>query len=160
VVVSAPGLGDDIQAIKAGILEIADIHAVSKCDRPDANRTIAELKSMLAMGLQLSGKADWTIPVLATSAVSGEGLDALFQAIDAHLAHMKAGGECEARRRRMAEMRLLKSAEELLRRRFDRHRPGTVQELAGRIASLELAPEEGARLLVAELSESEGDAAP
>ena len=44
VVVSAPGLGDDIQAIKAGILEIADIHVVSKCDRPDANRTIADLK--------------------------------------------------------------------------------------------------------------------
>ncbi len=52
VVVSAPGLGDDIQAIKAGILEIADIHVVSKCDRPDANRTIADLKNMLALGLK------------------------------------------------------------------------------------------------------------
>jgi len=51
VVVSAPGLGDDIQAIKAGILEIADIHAVSKSDRPDANRTIADLKMMLMLGL-------------------------------------------------------------------------------------------------------------
>ena len=51
VVVSAPGLGDDIQAIKAGILEIADIHAVSKCDRSDANKTIADLKTMLALGL-------------------------------------------------------------------------------------------------------------
>ncbi len=51
VVVSAPGLGDDIQAIKAGILEIADIHAVSKCDKPDANRTIVDLKTMLALGL-------------------------------------------------------------------------------------------------------------
>src|SRR6476661_8458133 len=51
VVVSAPGLGDDIQAIKAGILEIADIHAVSKSDKPDANRTIADLKMMLMLGL-------------------------------------------------------------------------------------------------------------
>ena len=51
VVVSAPGLGDDIQAIKAGILEIADIHVVSKCDKPDANRTIVDLKTMLALGL-------------------------------------------------------------------------------------------------------------
>ena len=50
VVVSAPGLGDDIQAIKAGILEIADVHVVSKCDRPDANRTIVDLKTMLALG--------------------------------------------------------------------------------------------------------------
>src|SRR6478672_7763082 len=51
VVISAPGLGDDIQAIKAGILEIADIHVVSKCDKPDANRTIVDLKTMLALGL-------------------------------------------------------------------------------------------------------------
>jgi LAO/AO transport system kinase len=51
VFVSAPGLGDDIQAIKAGILEIADIHAVSKSDRPDANKTIADLKMMLMLGL-------------------------------------------------------------------------------------------------------------
>ena len=60
VVVSAPGLGDDIQAIKAGILEIADIHVVSKCDRPDANRTIAELKTMLALGLTHMDTAKWS----------------------------------------------------------------------------------------------------
>ena len=57
VVVSAPGLGDEIQAIKAGILEIADIHVVSKCDRPDSNRTITDLKHMLALGAHASGKS-------------------------------------------------------------------------------------------------------
>ncbi|MCE8421805.1 methylmalonyl Co-A mutase-associated GTPase MeaB, partial [Rhodovulum sulfidophilum] len=51
VVVSAPGLGDEIQAIKAGILEIADLHVVSKCDRSDANRTLTDLKTMLKDGL-------------------------------------------------------------------------------------------------------------
>ncbi len=51
VVVSAPGLGDEIQAIKAGILEIADIHVVSKCDRSDANRTMTDLKQMLMLGM-------------------------------------------------------------------------------------------------------------
>src|SRR5690606_9172288 len=61
VVVSAPGLGDDIQAIKAGILEIADIHVVSKCDRPDANRTVTELKSMLGLGLKLEQGGGWRI---------------------------------------------------------------------------------------------------
>ena len=60
VVVSAPGLGDDIQAIKAGILEIADIHVVSKCDRPDANRTIVDLKTMLALGLTHMDTEKWT----------------------------------------------------------------------------------------------------
>jgi GTPase len=59
VVVSAPGLGDDIQAIKAGILEIADIHVVSKCDRPDANRTIADLKMMQALGLTHMDTGQW-----------------------------------------------------------------------------------------------------
>jgi LAO/AO transport system kinase len=57
VVVSAPGLGDDIQAIKAGILEIADIHVVSKCDKPDANKTIADLKMMLMLGLTQMDRA-------------------------------------------------------------------------------------------------------
>jgi len=59
VVVSAPGLGDDIQAIKAGILEIADIHVVSKCDRPDASRTIADLKTMLALGVTQMDTEKW-----------------------------------------------------------------------------------------------------
>ncbi|HEX6792912.1 MAG TPA: methylmalonyl Co-A mutase-associated GTPase MeaB, partial [Casimicrobiaceae bacterium] len=59
VVVSAPGLGDDIQAIKAGILEIADVHVVSKCDRPDANRTIVDLKTMLALGLTHMDTEKW-----------------------------------------------------------------------------------------------------
>src|SRR5512141_2138386 len=70
VVVSAPGLGDDIQAIKAGILEIADVHVVSKCDKPDANRTISDLKSMLALGLSLAGEGSrnrWAPPVVSTA---------------------------------------------------------------------------------------------
>ncbi len=61
IVVSAPGLGDEVQAIKAGILEIADIHVVSKCDRSDANRTLVDLKQMLALGLA-PGKPLWTHP--------------------------------------------------------------------------------------------------
>ena len=72
VVVSAPGLGDEIQAIKAGILEIADIHVVSKCDRSDANRTLVDLKQMLMLGMGKE-KPEWTIPVVGTSALNGAG---------------------------------------------------------------------------------------
>lgn len=151
VVVSAPGLGDDIQAIKAGVLEIADIHVVSKCDRPDANRTISELKGMLTIGLQLTGKTAWRVPVIGTSAVSGEGLDTLVSAIDEHLSSMRASGEFEERRRRMAEMRVLKCAEDILRDRFERDRRGRVHEIAELIARLQLAPEEGARRLLSEI---------
>ena len=78
VVVSAPGLGDDIQAIKAGILEIADIHAVSKCDRPDANKTIADLKTMLALGLTHLDREAWSpkAPVASDAArKSGSEMD-------------------------------------------------------------------------------------
>jgi LAO/AO transport system kinase len=67
VVVSAPGLGDDIQAIKAGILEIADIHVVSKCDRADADRTIADLRNMLAMGIAFQRSSAWRAPIVPTS---------------------------------------------------------------------------------------------
>jgi len=152
VVVSAPGLGDDIQAIKAGILEIADIHVVSKADRPDSNRTISELKGMLTIGLQLSGKMDWTVPVIGTSAVSGEGIGDLEAAIDKHMARMRETGELAARTRRMAEMRVLKTAEDILRDGFERDREGRVAEIAELVARRELAPEEGARRLLAQIN--------
>jgi len=152
VVVSAPGLGDDIQAIKAGILEIADIHVVSKADRPDANRTISELKGMLTIGLQLSGKMDWTVPVIGTSAVSGEGIGDLEETISRHMARMRETGELDARTRRMAEMRVLKTAEDILRDGFERDREGRVAEIAELVARRELAPAEGARQLLAEIN--------
>ena len=70
LVVSAPGLGDDIQAIKAGVLEIADIHVVGKCDRSDAHRTVTDLKNMLAMGHRNSQGYGWQGPPLPTRPAS------------------------------------------------------------------------------------------
>src|SRR5206468_2323139 len=81
LVVSAPGLGDEIQAIKAGILEIADIHVVSKSDRPDARSTISDLKQMLALGISLDASAAWRPPVIATSSLKGEGFAELESAL-------------------------------------------------------------------------------
>jgi LAO/AO transport system kinase len=151
VVVSAPGLGDDIQAIKAGVLEIADIHVVSKCDRPDSNRTLSDLKGMMTISLQLTEKTDWRVPVIGVSAVSGDGLDQLLSSIDNHLATMKESGELQRRRHRMAEMRVLKCAEDILRDRFQRDREGKVQEIADLVARLELPPEAGARRLLSQV---------
>src|SRR5207249_11260569 len=79
---SAPGLGDAIQAIKAGILEIADIHVVSKSDRPDARSTISDLKQMLALGVSLESNAAWRPPVIATSSLKREGFDELVSALE------------------------------------------------------------------------------
>ena len=151
VVVSAPGLGDDIQAIKAGILEIADIHVVSKCDRPDANRTITELKTMLSLGVSLGDHADRPIPVIPTSAAGGEGIGDLMKSIDDHLTSLKAGDGYGERCYQMAEMRLLKAAEDILRDKFESNRDGKVQALAKRLAASEIAPEPAARQLLDEV---------
>jgi len=136
VVVSAPGLGDEIQAIKAGILEIADIHVVSKCDRSDANRTIIDLKQMLMLGLRDAPKSEWSIPVVGTSAISGEGLDDLVTAIGRH---RSVAFDTESGRRRridIARFRLRKTAENLLLERFaqdiDACAAPLVEQLAGR----------------------------
>ncbi|MFQ5992984.1 MAG: methylmalonyl Co-A mutase-associated GTPase MeaB [Nitrospiraceae bacterium] len=148
VVVSAPGLGDDIQAIKAGILEIADIHVVSKCDRPDANKTVVDLKAMLTMTAQLTPESGWQVPVIPTNGLTGGGMEALLSCIDEHLEVLKASGELEARRQRIAEARLLKSAENILRDEFENHREGKLSDLTRRLSSGEIHPYAAARTLL------------
>jgi LAO/AO transport system kinase len=115
VVVSTPGLGDEIQAIKAGILEIADIHAVSKCDLAGSLHTIADLEGMLSLGRHSLRSKIWQPKVITTSAKEGEGIDDLVNTIDGHLEHLIASGEMAARKRGIVEMRILKSAEGVVR---------------------------------------------
>jgi LAO/AO transport system kinase len=117
IVVSAPGLGDEVQAIKAGVLEIADVHVVSKCDRSDANRAMIDLKQMLMHGVGKE-KPAWAIPVIGTSAVSGTGFNELLQAIEEH---RKIAFDVELgqhRRMAIAQFRLRKTAENILLQRF------------------------------------------
>ena len=118
IVVSAPGLGDGIQAIKAGVLEIADIHVVSKCDKPDASRTVADLKSMLKLGSAVRERFGWEAPVVGTSAEKGQGISDLLDKIGEHRKHLDHSGEADIRRRRITETRIIKTAEEMLRRRI------------------------------------------
>ena len=134
LVVEAPGLGDDIQAIKAGILEIADILVVNKADRPEADRTASSLIAMLELGqrsaqphqhhgrlltesqadtpsLAQPAASDWQIPVLKTIALKGEGIAALAGAIDHHLAFLENSGNLLRRNR----ARLAAEVEKILR---------------------------------------------
>jgi LAO/AO transport system kinase len=134
VVVSAPGLGDEVQAIKAGILEIADIHVVSKADRSDAARTLADLKQMLIIGLHGRPPGAWPIPVLGVSAYSGEGLDALVEQLAAHRAAVSETEAGAARRRSNAAFRLEATAQTLLAERFARGAARTRGALADRLA--------------------------
>ena len=110
VVVSAPGLGDEVQAIKAGILEIADIHVVSKCDRSDANRTMADLKMMLKDAMPQDGS--WRPPVVGISSLKAEGFEQLLDAITRHRDAL-SGQAGDTRRRAIARFRLSKTTETL-----------------------------------------------
>lgn len=140
VVVSAPGLGDEIQAIKAGILEVADIHVVSKCDRSDANRTLVDLKAMLALGSSLGAPPEWRPPVVATSSLTGAGFEELAAELARHKAHLDGSEAGRRRIRRIAEFRMLKNAEELLRLRFRERRAGRIDALADGLVARRISP--------------------
>ena len=92
LVVSAPGMGDEIQAIKAGILEIADIFVVSKADKPGADQTVAELAMLLSLDPHRrhhdKTKPYWRIPVLKTSAIKDQGITQLVDAIEQHYQYL------------------------------------------------------------------------
>lgn len=148
VVVSAPGLGDGVQAIKAGVLEIADIHAVSKCDKPEAADTAADLRAMLHLGLQGRERYGWAVPVVLTSSESGEGIDALAQSIFEHETHLNESGEWPVRQRKIAETRILKSAEDLVRDVLEKGREEHLSDLIDQASSRRIDPRSAASRLI------------
>jgi len=90
VLVLAPGLGDEIQAIKAGIMEIADVLVVNKADRPGADETVADLVS--ALEIEDYGPSGWVPPIVRTVALTGEGVEELVEQIERHKAFMAKSG--------------------------------------------------------------------
>lgn len=102
LVVLVPGMGDDIQAIKAGILEIADLFVINKSDRDGADKLAMELQQMLAMADEDRPKP----PIVKTIALKGEGVDRLVEAIKAHLDHPETEERRRARRLERARVRL------------------------------------------------------
>jgi LAO/AO transport system kinase len=150
VVVSPPGLGDDIQAIKAGILEIADVHAVSKGDKPEADKTVSELKSMLGLAVAAGGFKR-AVPVIKTCAPRDEGIAELLAAIDAHREHLVASSQYEARRQSIRERRMLKAAEQLLHEAFERERQGRMADLVAELAAGTVSPQSAAKRLLAHI---------
>ena len=152
VVVSAPGLGDDVQAIKAGVLEIADIHVVSKADRPDANKTASDLHAMLGLGLSRRDQGSWSVPVICTSAETGEGVRGLGSAIDSHGIHLSNSGERDRRQHEIAEMRVLKIAENMVRGRVEQEREASLRTMFDDLTSRRLDPHSAARKLLQDLN--------
>lgn len=119
IYVTVPTLGDEIQALKAGVAEVADILVINKADDPMKDKAIAWWKNVLSMDEKKPGA--WKSPVLAVNSLSAEGVDAVLTAIDTHERHMKDSGEWERRKKesireelRMLLMdRLLREAAEL-----------------------------------------------
>ena len=93
VVVLAPGLGDEIQAIKAGIMEIADIFAVNKADRENADKTVMDIQAIL----QLSGGEGWRPPIVKTVALTGEGVSELVDKVEEHRLFLEKDSESRIR---------------------------------------------------------------
>ncbi len=117
LVLLAPGMGDGIQAAKAGILEIGDVIAVNKADRPGAHETMREVRSMLRLSARMPHA--WRPPVLAVSAAAGTGIDDLVEALEAHRAHAAADGTLDARRQARARAEIEAIVLARVRQRLD-----------------------------------------
>lgn len=146
LVVLVPGTGDEVQALKAGIMEIADIFVVNKADREGADRTAASIEAMLT--LEMFDEGEWKPPVLRTEATSGRGVNELVATIEQYATH--SGARVGARRRARAEWRL----REILGRRYLRHlednvlAPGEFTHTLDRIAAREIDPYSAADALM------------
>jgi LAO/AO transport system kinase len=149
VVLVAPGMGDAIQAAKAGILEVADIFVVNKADREGADATARDLRSMLAQGAQRS-PGDWKPPVVLTVAARGEGIAEVVAALDRHHDWLVQSGRLDAKRRARAADEIESIALTALRERLGNLREGSLlDELAGQVAAGEADPYSAADRLIA-----------
>jgi LAO/AO transport system kinase len=159
IVVDAPGLGDDVQAIKAGILEIADILVVNKADRPGVENTVRALKTMLELGhrfrtishhgqlmVQQDAPAEpdydfWQVPILKTVATAHEGIEPLADAIDQHRAYLRESGILAERERLRVESELIERLrEELFDRLIASHSPAALDDVVRRLIAREIDP--------------------
>jgi len=103
VVVLVPGMGDDIQAIKAGIMEIGDVFVVNKADRPGADKTVTEVMMMMSL---VEEHGDWIPPIVKTVASRSEGIDDLDAAIVKHFEFLSSSGELDRRNRDRVRIRI------------------------------------------------------
>lgn len=145
IVISAPGLGDDIQAMKSGLLEIADIMVVNKGDRPGAEQTMQQLLGALSIRATISDN----VPVLKTTAISGEGVPKLVEAIDQIAKTVTAKGP-QDRRRRRARYLIARAAADLVAARIKRGGTSGLDPLADAVLAGTLSPDDAARKILRE----------
>jgi LAO/AO transport system kinase len=135
LVLLAPGMGDAIQAAKAGILEVADLFVVNKADKPDAQQVVRDLRNMIALADR--GEGDWKPPIISTVAVKADGIEELTGRLDQHWAWLNDTGELKRRRQARAREELTALAFTALR---DRLASSRLDELASQVAEGALDP--------------------
>lgn len=152
VVLLAPGMGDGIQAAKAGILEIGDVFVVNKADRDGADATAREVNHMLGLG-EARAPGDWRPTVVKTVAVRAEGVEEVVEALEKHRAWMEERGVLAERRARRAAREVETIAVTALRERIgDLGGDRRLEVLAERVVAGELDPYAAADELVAGLT--------
>jgi len=156
VVVSIPGAGDHVQAMKGGLLEIADVHVVNKSDRPGAQQTAAEIRNAISLSVGDREGGEWDVPVQQTIASTGSGVSDIVHQLDEHLVWMLDHGTRAERARHNATTRIRWAAEELvlhhLRAGVDSF-DAAVAEVAGRRTDPVRAARDLLRTLSASLAE-------
>ena len=143
IVIAAPGLGDDIQAMKSGLLEIADIIVVNKADRPGAEQTMQQLIGALSIRATAAEK----VPVLKTSALSGEGVPDLVKTFDEIGSRVVADGAMNRRRRR-ARYLIARAASDIVAARIKSGGKEGLDPLADAVLSGTMTPDKAARRLL------------
>ena len=143
VVISAPGLGDDIQAMKSGLLEIADVLVVNKGDRPGAEQTLQQLVGALSLRATMSGK----VPVLKTSALNGDGVAKLVETLD-DIGRRVATEPAASRRRRRARYLIARAASDLVASRIKSGDKGSFDSLADAVLDGTMTPDTAARRII------------
>jgi LAO/AO transport system kinase len=150
LVLLAPGMGDGIQAAKAGILEVGDVFVVNKADRDGADQVVRDLRGTIRLAER--GPGDWRQPIVKTVAVRGEGLDEVMEAVDKHRAWLERSGELDRRRRRRVRDEIEALAVTAVRRRFgDLHGDTRLDALADQVLSGRSDPYSAADEIIAAL---------
>jgi LAO/AO transport system kinase len=154
VVLLAPGMGDGIQAAKAGILEVADVYVVNKADRDGADHTIRDLRTMMSLAEKPSPDA-WKPPIIKTIALRGEGNTELVEALAKHLAWLTKSGNLQVRRTARIADEIEAIALTSVRQQIGDLRGGTLlTDLAARVAAGETDPYAAADQLMAAVASS------
>jgi LAO/AO transport system kinase len=152
-VVLVPESGDGVQAMKAGLMEIADVFVINKADREGAERGAYAVRSALELRQKQS---EWDPPVQLTIASQGQGVDEVIESFEAHLKFLTAAGGLERRRRQRLEQRLRDLLRDALWREFKAAVPENYwKDIIGRVAARDISPHQAAERLIAKAAEAQ-----